>query len=136
MLSHRGLLLIALIWLVTMMVSPLLDKQVLVEQRPTKVVIYNNTADTLNFVIMEERSSRFTRWQPCDNPKLCGDRGIMPGMSGDMPYELIHNWYPGTEIAVFWWHLIPDSTGRNGYRVEGPHKIVVKTPARAFYEFK
>ena len=132
MLSPRHLLGIALLWLITMVATPLLDDKVLVEQRATKLVIYNNTADTLNFTIMEVRKSRFTRWQPCDNPQLCGDRGIKPAMSGDLPYELISGWYPGADVAVFWWHLTPDSTGRNGYRVDGPHKIVVPTPNRPF----
>lgn len=134
MLTSRHLLFIAMLWLVSMVVTPLLDDKVLVEQRPTKLVIYNNTTDTLNFTILEERVSRFTNWQPCNHPKLCGDRGIMPGLSGDMPYELIPNWYPGAEVAVFWWHLLPDSTVENGYRVAGPEKIVVKTPMRPRYE--
>ncbi len=125
---------IAMLWLLSMIVTPLLNEPVLVEQRPTKLVIYNNTAEILNFTIIEERASRFTRWQPCNHPKLCGDRGIKPGLSGDMPYELIHNWYPGTEVAVFWWHLLPDSMESNGYKVVGPEKIIVKTPRRPLYE--
>lgn len=116
-----------------MVATPLLDDKVLVEQRATKLVIFNNTAESLYFTIIEERKSRFTKWLPCDHPALCGDGGIHPAMSGDLPYELISGYYPGAEIAVFWWHLVPDSSGNNGYRVEGPNKIVVPTPVRPLF---
>ena len=101
------------------------------DMRPSKVVIFNNTADTLNFAMLERRAANFTKWQPCSHPGLCGDQGIKPGRSKGVIYERIHGWYPGAEVVVYWWRLVPDEAAQDGYRVDGPHEQVVRTPKKA-----
>jgi len=113
-----------------------LQDPISIVQRPSSLVIFNNTADTVNFTMMENKAAQYTHWKPCDHPRLCSDRGIKPGLSRDMPYRLIHNWYPGAEVAVYWWTLVPDSAAENGYRVDGPYKKVVPTPGKAKYAYE
>ncbi|MCH7939258.1 MAG: hypothetical protein IID13_05890 [Candidatus Marinimicrobia bacterium] len=110
-----------------------LHQPIYIEQRASKLVIFNNTTDTLNFTIMQRRAARFMKWKPCDHPVQCGGRGIPPGRNGSMPYELIYQWYPGAEVVVYWWHLVPDAGAANGYRVDGPHEEFSNTPLKAIF---
>lgn len=117
-----------LTFLLALSACPIQNEPVSVELRPSKLVIFNNTVDTLNFTVMELRSANYTKWKPCSHPSLCGDRGIKPGLSRGIPYRLISNWYPGSEVVVYWWRLVPDATAEDGYRVDGPYEKVTPTP--------
>ncbi len=110
-----------------------LHQPIYIEQRASKLVIFNNTTDTLNFTIMQRRAARFMKWKPCDHPAKCGGRGIPPGRNGSLPYELIYQWYPGAEVVVYWWRLVPDAGAENGYRVDGPHEELSNTPVKAIF---
>ncbi len=111
----------------------LVGQPIYVDPRASKVVLFNNTADTLNYVIVERRSSRFMKWKPCDHPAKCGGRGIPPGKNASMPYKLIYQWYPGCEVVVYYWSLKPDSSRVDAYIVEGPYEEYSITPAKAVF---
>ncbi len=110
-----------------------LHHSVYLEPRASKLVIFNNTPDSLNFTIMERRAARFMKWKPCNHPLKCGGRAIPPGRSGFMPYERIYQWYPGCDVVVFWWQLLPDSLAENGYRMDGIYEEYSSTPVKAIF---
>ncbi|MEE9464086.1 MAG: hypothetical protein V3W14_00750 [Candidatus Neomarinimicrobiota bacterium] len=110
-----------------------LRHSIYLEPRASKLMIFNNTADSLNFTIMERRAARFMKWQPCNHPSKCGGRAIPPGRSGFMPYERIYQWYPGCDVVVFWWQLLPDSLAGNGYRLDGIYEEYSSTPVKAVF---
>ncbi len=101
-----------------------------IDIRPSKLTLFNNTARTIYYVAFERQSAPFARWTPCTHPKICGDQGIKPGLSRDLPYELIYHWHPGAEVTVNWWSLMSDTDAPDGYRMDGPHETTVPTPTR------
>lgn len=125
------LLALIMIFILDLSACPAQSEPISVELRPSKLVIFNNTTDTINFAVMERRFANYTHWIPCSHPKLCGNRGIKPGLSKDVPYRLITNWYPRAEVVVYWWRLVADPTADDGYRVDGPYETVTPTPSSA-----
>ncbi len=101
-----------------------------IDIRPSKLALYNNSARTIYYAAFERQSAPFARWEPCTHPEICGDQGIKPGLSLDLPYELIYHWYPAAEVTVNWWSLVPDADAPDGYRMDGPHETTVPTPKR------
>ncbi len=122
------LLTLILTFFLALSACPIQNDPISVELRPSQLVIFNNTTDTLNFTVMERRSAHYTSWEPCSHPSLCGDRGIKPGLSRGIAYRLISNWYPSAEVVVYWWRLVPDEAAPDGYRVDGPYEMVTPTP--------
>lgn len=122
---------ISLIFLATQAIMPDQSDAITVDMRISKVVVFNNTPEIINYTIMERRAALYTVWKPCNHPDLCGGRGIKAGLSQSIPYRLISQWYPGSEVVVYWWRLVPDSTATNGYRVDGPYEKFAATPLSA-----
>jgi len=100
----------------------------IVDVRPSKLVLFNNTLDTLYYAALECRAARFMKLKPCTHPELCSEWAIKPGLARHLPYPLIPDWHPGAQVTVYWWHLIPDSTAEMSYRVNGPYQVTVATP--------
>ncbi len=121
------LLLIAGVILILVLFPPIADP-LTVETRPSKLVLFNNTADTLQYAIFERNVSRVANWEPCDNPQLCPSQGIKPGAARSIPYLAITRWHPGAEVVVYWWRLVPDSSAENGYLIDGPYEEAMFTP--------
>jgi len=126
-LTYFLLLLIAGAIMIVLLFPPI-NNPLIVETRPSKLVLFNNTADTLQYAIFEHNASRVTNWEPCDNPQLCFNPGIRPGAAQSIPYLTIPRWYPGAEIVVYWWRLLPDSSAENGYSIDGPYQETAFTP--------
>ena len=110
-----------------------LAQPVMAEQRAVNLAIFNNTPHTVHYYVLEKNAARYTNWKPCNHPEMCGDRGIKPGMLTDVLYAHIYRWYPGCEVEVNWWYLVPDSTFENGYRTEGPFSFNILTPYKAIF---
>ena len=128
--NKKVIVLLALILTLILALSacPVQNEPISVELRPSKLVIFNNTTDILNFTVMERRYATYAKWKPCDHPRLCGGRGIKPGLSRGIPYRLITSWYPRAEVIIYWWRLVPDESAEDGYRVDGPYEKVSPTP--------
>jgi len=124
------LLILALAVMIVLLAFPPLSEPLTVEARPSKLVVFNNTVDTLYYAIFSRGGLQFTSWEPCDHPWLCADRGIKPGLTRKVPYEIIYRWQPGAEVVVYWWRLEPDNMAENGYRLDGPYDVTVATPNR------
>ncbi len=125
-----GLLILILMGIIVLIALSPLSQPLTVESRPSKLVLFNNTADIIQYAIFERNSLRLVKWKPCDHPRLCGDRGIKPGRAREVPYEIIYHWRPGAEVVVYWWSLEPDTTAQNGYRLDGPYDVRVATPKK------
>ncbi len=128
-LAPRFVILI-LLGIIVLIAFPPLSQPMTIDVRPSKLVLFNNTVDILQYAVFERKALRFINWKPCDHPRLCSDRGIKPGLTREVPYEIIYRWHPGAEVIVYWWHLEPDTTAQNGYRLDGPYDITVATPKK------
>ncbi|UCD36866.1 MAG: hypothetical protein JSW54_08470 [Fidelibacterota bacterium] len=116
--------------LIALTAFPPLSKPVLIEVRPTKLVLFNNSTDMAYFSVFEQKAAKSARWNPCDHPDLCASQQIKPGLVQHIPYMQIYRWTPGASVTVFWWQLEVDSTAVNGYRVVGPSESTVNTPKK------
>ena len=124
------LLALILLCIIVIIAFPPLNDPLTVELRPSKLVLFNNTADTLQYAAFERKALRSIEWKPCDHPQLCNNLGIKPGLTRELPYEIIYHWYPGAEVIVYWWRLEPDTTAQNGYRIDGPYDVMAATPKK------
>lgn len=124
-------MILILLGIIILIVFPPLDQPIAIDVRPSKLVLFNNTIDTLQYAVFERNALRSIDWEPCDHPRLCSDSRIRPGLMREIPYELIHRWHPGAEVIVYWWLLEPDTTAQNGYRLDGPYEVTVATPRKA-----
>ncbi len=102
----------------------------IVELRPSKLAIFNNSNHTVYVAAFEHQAAPYARWKPCEYPARCSDLTIAPGRVLDLKFELIYHWYSGAKVSVLWWHLLPDDLADNGYRMDGPHEVLVTTPNR------
>jgi hypothetical protein len=108
-----------------------LEKALYIEIRPTKIVLHNNSLDSLYAAVSESRSSIYSNWEPCTNPLRCSDYVIAPGRSLNIPYLQIYRWLPGTKVTVHWYSLIPLTGPHGDYQIVGLSKKVVPTPRKS-----
>lgn len=123
-------MILIILGIIVLIAFPPLSQPMTIDVRLTKIVLFNNTVDTLQYAIFERKALRLANWKPCDHPRLCSNRGIKPALTREVPYEIIYRWYPGAEVIVYWWHLEPDTTAQNGYRLHGPYDATVATPKK------
>lgn len=124
-------MILILLGIIILIAFPPLSQPMIIDVRPSKLVLFNNTADTLQYTVFERNAQQSNNWKPCDHPRLCENCGIRPGLTVEVPYENIYRWYPGAEVTVYWWRLETDTTANNGYRLDGPFDVTVATPRKA-----
>ena len=70
-----AVLVLLLIAVVVHLAYPPLIEPLTVEARPSKLTLFNNTANTLWYAAFEQNSASTVRWTPCRHPDLDFRRG-------------------------------------------------------------
>lgn len=91
-------------------------------------MIFNQTNVIIYSFAIERFASIVLDYVPCGTPDRCGDKAINPLRSRVVPYMDIRGWESGTDVVIFLWYLMKDSTTLSGYRVERLSSQTVETP--------
>ena len=101
-----------------------------IEVQDSSLTIINQTNVIIYYFAVESRTSSVIDWRPCANPDECDEVAIDPNRSRVVPYMDIPGWESGTDVVVFLWYLVKDSTIDSGYREELLSTQTVATPSQ------